>query len=109
MSYNRIMEILKYVTKDEKIPFDEWMDSLKDRRAKARIKIRLDRLIIGLFGDWKSVGDGVFELRISEGQGYRVYYAKEGETIVLLLCGGNKSTQSADIKKAKQYLQDYRN
>jgi len=103
------MEILKYVTKDEKIPFDEWMDSLKDRRAKARIKIRLDRLIIGLFGDWKSVGDGVFELRISEGQGYRVYYAKEGETIVLLLCGGNKSTQSADIKKAKQYLQDYRN
>jgi len=109
LSYNRIMEILKYVTKDEKIPFDEWMDSLKDRRAKARIKIRLDRLIIGLFGDWKSVGDGVFELRISEGQGYRVYYAKEGETIVLLLCGGNKSTQSADIKKAKQYLQDYRN
>jgi len=103
------MEILKYVTKEEKIPFDEWMDSLKDRRAKARIKIRLDRLIIGLFGDWKSVGDGVFELRISEGQGYRVYYAKEGETIVLLLCGGNKSTQSADIKKAKQYLQDYRN
>jgi len=104
-----IMEILKYVTKEGKIPFDEWMDSLKDRRAKARIKIRLDRLIIGLFGDWKSVGDGVFELRISEGQGYRVYYAKEGETIVLLLCGGNKSTQSADIKKAKQYLQDYRN
>ncbi len=102
------MEILKYQTKDEKIPFDDWMNSLKDRRAKAKIQIRLDRIAIGLFGDWKSVGDSVFELRITEGKGYRVYYAKDGDTIILLLCGGNKSTQSADIKKAKSYLQDYK-
>ena len=102
------MEILKFQTKEERIPFDEWIDSLKDRRAKARIQVRLDRLSIGLFGDWKSIGDGVYELRITEGQGYRVYYAKDGETIILLLCGGNKSTQNADIKKAKIYWQDYK-
>ena len=102
------MEILKYQTSDEKIPLDDWLDSLRDKRAKARIQIRLDRLKLGLFGDWKPVGDGVCELRITEGLGYRVYYAKEGDIIVILLCGGNKSSQKKDIKQAKTYWQDYK-
>ena len=102
------MEILKYQTPDDKIPLDDWLDSLRDKRAKARILVRLDRLKLGLFGDWKPVGDGVCELRITEGQGYRVYYAKEGDVIVILLCGGNKSSQKKDIKQAKTYWLDYK-
>jgi len=102
------MEIYKYQAETEKIPFDEWMEKLRDKRAKSRIQTRLDRLLLGLFGDWKSVGDGVYELRIPEGQGYRVYYGKEGETIVILLCGGNKSSQTSDIKLAKAYWEDYK-
>ena len=102
------MKIFKYQTEKEKIPFDEWIEGLRDRRAKSRIQIRLDRLVLGLFGDWKSVGDGVYELRIPEGQGYRVYYGKEGDTIVILLCGGSKSSQTSDIKQAKAYWEDYK-
>ncbi len=84
------------------------VEALRDKRAKARIQTRVDRLSLGLFGDWKSVGEGVFELRISEGKGYRVYYGKEGEAIVILLCGGNKSSQTKDIKQAKIYWKDYK-
>ncbi|MCF8084210.1 MAG: type II toxin-antitoxin system RelE/ParE family toxin, partial [Deltaproteobacteria bacterium] len=76
-------------------------------RAKSRIQIRVDRLAIGLEGDSKSVGSGVRELRIPEGRGYRVYFGRDGDTVVLLLCGGEKSTQSQDIEKAKQYWRDY--
>ncbi len=103
-----IMEILKYQTIDEKIPLDDWLSSIRDKKAIARILVRLDRLKLGLFGDWKPVGEGVCELRIPEGQGYRVYYAKDGETIVILLCGGNKSSQKKDIKQAKAYWLDYK-
>lgn len=102
------MEIIKYQTSDEKTPFDDWLESLRDRRAKARIQIRLDRLSLDLFGDWKAVGEGVNELRIPEGKGYRVYYGKDGETLVILLCGGDKSSQTNDIKKAKIFWQDYK-
>lgn len=102
------MEIFKYQIDDEKIPLDEWLEALRDKRAKARIQTRIDRLSLGLFGDWKSVGEGVFELRISEGKGYRVYYGKEGETIVILLCGGDKSSQTKDIKQAKIYWKDFK-
>lgn len=72
-----------------------------------RIKVRIDRLALGLEGDWKPVGEGVRELRIPEGKGYRVYYGWDGETVVILLCGGNKDSQSADIEAAKAYWRDY--
>lgn len=99
--------IQKYATVDGFIPFDEWLTGLRDRRAKARILIRLDRLELGLEGHWRSVGEGIRELKITEGKGYRVYYAWDGPKIVLLLGGGDKSTQNADIENAKTYWSSY--
>lgn len=83
--------------------FADWVASLKDKRAAARIAIRLTRLECDLFGDCKPVGNGVWELRIDEGPGYRVYYGRFRKTVILLLCGGEKRTQKADLKRAKQY------
>ena len=87
-------EIKIYVTEDEGCPFERWFQSLRDRNAKARIRSRIDRIEMGNLGDFKSVGDGVLELRIDYAPGYRVYFAQTSETtIVLLLCGGDKSSQ----------------
>lgn len=93
---------------DGVVPFDRWMSQLRDLRAKARVLVQLDRLILGLPGDWKPVGGGVFELRIREGKGYRVYFAWEERAVVLLLCRGDKTTQRRDIETAKLYWQEYR-
>ncbi|MEH2314777.1 MAG: type II toxin-antitoxin system RelE/ParE family toxin [Nostoc sp.] len=101
-------EIRNYLTGDGKNIFDEWLDSLRDRRAKAKIRARLDRVEDGNLGDCKSVGEGVFELRIDYGSGYRIYFGQEGITIIILLCGGDKSTQERDIGKAQEYWKDYR-
>lgn len=90
-----------------KIPFDEWMIGLRNRRARQRIHIRVRRLSLGLEGDWKSAGKGVRELRIPEGKGYRVYYTWDGDDTIVLLCGGDKKSQKQDIKKAVEYLKDY--
>lgn len=102
------MIIRKYQASNQKYPLDEWLNKLRDKRAKSRILLRLERLKLGLFGDWKSVGNGVYELRIDTGKGYRVYYGKEGETVVLLLVGGDKSSQPKDIKQATGYWNDYK-
>jgi putative addiction module killer protein len=83
--------------------FDKWFSHLRDLRARVRIQVRIDRLEIGNPGDTKPVGKGVFELRIDYGPGYRVYYVERGAILVVLLCGGDKSTQQADIKQA-QYI-----
>ena len=85
--------------------FDEWLKKLKNLRAKAKINARIKRLQFGNFGDLKSVNDGIFEMRIDEGQGYRVYLKNQNGILVILLCGGDKSTQEKDIKKAKQLAQ----
>jgi putative addiction module killer protein len=80
--------------------FSGWLRKLKDRRARARIQVRIDRLELGNPGDVKPVGKGVSEMRISCGPGYRVYYVQRGETLIVLLAGGDKSTQDTDIKTA---------
>lgn len=82
--------------------FDEWLLSLRDVRAKARIEIRVRRLSLGNPGDVKPVGAGISELRIDHGPGYRVYFMTRGKTIIVLLCGGDKSSQSKDIELAKK-------
>jgi putative addiction module killer protein len=79
--------------------FSDWFKSLKDMRAKARIQVRIDRVELGTLGDAKFF-DGIGELRVDYGPGYRVYFVKTGNTIIILLCGGDKSSQKADIKKA---------
>ena len=80
--------------------FNDWLDSLKDRQAKARIEMRLRRLSLGNFGDTKFLRESIHELRIDYGPGYRVYFTRRGAFIVILLCGGDKSTQDTDIKRA---------
>lgn len=97
-----------YQTAQKKVPFKDWLSELKDKKAKATITIRINRLALGNAGDWKSVGDDVFEMRIPVGPGYRLYYAFDGEELVLLLWAGDKSTQQKDINKAKMYWSDYR-
>ena len=82
--------------------FDDWFKSLKDRKAKAHVQARIDRLELGNFGDVAPVGEGVSELRIHYGPGYRVYFIQCGQVVVVLLAGGDKSTQGSDIKKAKE-------
>ncbi|WP_025675124.1 type II toxin-antitoxin system RelE/ParE family toxin [Salinivibrio socompensis] len=82
--------------------FTKWFRSLKDRRAKARIQARIDRVEMGHFGDVAPVGEGVSELRIFYGPGYRVYFVQQDAVVVILLSGGDKSSQKADIAKAKE-------
>lgn len=96
-----------YQNESGSIPFSEWLESLRDRTAIARIRIRLGRVRLGNFGNIKPVGDGVSELKVDHGPGYRVYYAMSGKAVVLLLIGGDKSTQNKDIETAKRYWQDY--
>jgi len=86
-----------------------WYGNLTDIRAKARIDIRLNSVRKGVFGDQKSVGNGIFELKIDYGQGYRIYYKKVKDNIVVLLCGGDKSVQEEDIKNAKKILKELEN
>ena len=100
-------EIRVYQTSAGKRPFEDWLHHLKDRKAGFIIRARLDRLTYGLAGRCEPVGQGVFELKIYYGPGYRVYFGQEGQTIVILLCGGDKSTQGQDIGKAKIYWKDY--
>ena len=81
--------------------FSDWLAGLRDQRAKAKIAARIDRLSLGNAGDVEPVGEGVSELRIHYGAGYRVYFVKRGRTLIILLCGGDKSTQTKDIREAK--------
>ncbi len=98
----RMTEVLKTAE------FDGWLSSLQDRQAVARITARIDRLVAGNAGDTKRLGSGVSELRIDYGPGYRLYYTQRGKALVLLLCGGDKRTQDADIKRAFKLAKDWK-
>ncbi|TET35293.1 type II toxin-antitoxin system RelE/ParE family toxin [Candidatus Dependentiae bacterium] len=98
------IKIFIYRTKNGRVPFSKWKDSL-DEKTRAIVRTRLDRVRLGNFGDSKRIkdGNGIWELRISYGPGYRIYFGKMKTTLVILLVGGNKGSQKRDIEKAKQY------
>ena len=97
-----------YKDSSEREPFTEWFTSIRDRTVRVKIQKRLVRLKSGNFGDCRSVGGGVFELRLHFGAGYRIYFSEVDNVIVLVLCGGDKSSQTQDIKRAKDYWQEYK-
>jgi putative addiction module killer protein len=103
-----VIEIRRYTTAEDTDILGEWLANLADLKARARIAVRIDRLVGGNFGDSKSIGEGLHELRIDWGPGCRVYYGIIEAACVLLLCGGDKRKQSADIKKARAYWKDYK-
>lgn len=87
--------------------FSSWLDGLRDENARGRILVRMRRLSLGNPGDVKPVGSGISEMRVDYGPGYRVYYKQQGRTIAVLLCGGDKSTQTKDIERAKQIAKEW--
>jgi len=101
-------EIEVFRAKNGGVPFEDWLDDLKDKKAVARVLARLARVRQGNLGDCKSVGEGVSELRVDYGPGYRVYFGQKGRTLVVLLCGGDKRTQDRDIRLAKQYWHEFK-
>jgi putative addiction module killer protein len=103
-----VIEVRHYLTADGKDPIAKWLRGLKDHKAKIAIERRLNRVMEGNFGDHKQLQESLWELRFDLGPGYRVYFTKEGNLIVILLCGGDKSTQDRDIATAARYLEDWR-
>ena len=97
-----MVEVLKSAT------FDRWLRRLKDRRAAARVQVRIDRLAADNPGDVKPVGNGVSDLRIDDGPGYRVYYLQDGARLILLLCGGDKASQDNDVLAAKRIAREWK-
>jgi putative addiction module killer protein len=103
----RMNQIIHYLTPNGDDLYQQWLERLKDRTAKARITMRINRVAAHAFGDCKPVGRGVWELRVDHGPGYRVYYAQAGKHLVLLLLGGDKRGQQADINQAIECWADY--
>jgi putative addiction module killer protein len=101
-------ELRIYESSPGTAPFEIWLEELRDAKGRGVIQVRIDRLETGNFGDCDRVGEGVRELRIDFGPGYRVYFAEDGPKIILLLVGGDKKTQTRDIKTAKKYWQQYK-
>lgn len=103
-----VIELLRYRRDDGHEPFTEWLLAVRDKVAQARIRVRLRQVQAGNFGDCKPVGEGVIELRIHVGAGYRVYCGRHGNTVVLLLSGGTKCSQTADIRHAKEIWSEWK-
>jgi putative addiction module killer protein len=101
------MEAIHYTAEDGTDVFQAWLDGLRDARARVAILRRVDRAAQGNFGDHKICRDGVSEMRVDHGPGYRVYYFRHGEAIVVLLCGGDKRTQDADVSRAVAFKVDF--
>lgn len=108
MSEVKPKEIRVYKTDAGRTPFTEWLYGLKDKNIRFRVRQRLDRLTLGNYGDYKSMGEGLLEMRLQFSSGYRIYFGEVNNYIVLLLCAGDKSTQAKDIKLAKQYWQEFK-
>ena len=108
MHTTHLQNIEVYRPPNGKEPFNEWLKSIPDPTTRARIRAQLERLRVGNFGNVKFVGEGVFELRFHFGAGYRIYFSKIRNTIILLLCGGDKSSQTRDIERAKSYWLKYK-
>ena len=102
------IEIEIYKSRSCKSPFTDWIDGLKEIHTRAKVFTRLDRLKLGNFGDCKSIGNGIYELCLHYGPGIRIYYSEIVRKVVLLLCGGMKSTQKKDIEKAQKLLKDFK-
>ncbi len=103
-----MLELLQYCTEDGRHPFNEWLNGLKDKPAQVRLRFRLRQLEMGNFGDCKAVGEGVLELRVHVGAGYRIYCGRQISLIVVLLCGGDKRTQESDILQAKLIWREWK-
>ena len=103
-----MMQLLRYQRENGREPFSEWLNGLRDKMAQARIRLRLRQVEAGNLGDCESVGEGVLELRVHVGAGYRVYCGRHGKTVVLLLCGGDKASQVRDIEQAKQLWTEWK-
>ena len=103
-----MVELLRYRRENGREPFTEWLSAVRDLVAAARIRIRLRQVEVGNFGDCAPVGEGVIELRVHVGAGYRVYCGRHGKAVVLLLCGGDKSTQTTDIKRAREMWSEWK-
>jgi len=103
-----MMQLLRYQREDGREPFSEWLNGLRDKMAQARIRLRLRQVEAGSLGDCEPVGEGVLELRVHAGAGYRVYCGRHGKTVVLLLCGGDKASQVRDIEQAKQLWTEWK-
>jgi putative addiction module killer protein len=103
----RERQVRIYVAPDGRTPFLRWLTTLRDQRAKQKIEARIGRVRLGNFGQARGVGEGVLELKVDYGPGYRVYFGQDGADLVILLCGGDKSTQNADIRQAKTYWAQY--
>src|SRR5450755_1658633 len=102
------MTVLIYESINGTAPYSQWLDALKDIQAAAKIEVRVRRIRLGNLGHWEPVGEGVAELKIDYGPGYRVYFGRIGSTIIVLLCGGDKKTQRRDIVKAKELWLDFK-
>lgn len=100
-------QVVEYQTEEGRNPFAEWHDGLRDLQARAAIRARITRVRTGNLGNCRFVGHGVMELKIYLGPGYRVYFAQDGDSIVVLLCGGDKGSQERDIRTAQDYWEDY--
>ncbi len=96
-----------YVTSNGKAPYEKWLEGLRDIVGRSRIRARINRAALGNLGDHRAVGRGVIELRVDHGPGYRVYVGLQGHEFIILLHGGDKSTQERDIQKAQDYWNDY--
>lgn len=101
-------EIKIYKAANDKTPFYDWLHELKDKTIRARIYRQIDRMSLGNYGDFKSVGEGVLEIRLHFGAGYRIYFTEIDNQLLLLLAGGDKSTQIKDIKLAQQYWHEFK-
>ena len=106
--FNTPKEVVAFRARDGQVPFEDWLNDLKDKRAVARVLARLARVRQGNLGDCKPVGEGVSELRVDYGPGYRVYFGQKGRTLVVLLCGGDKRTQDRDIRLARQFWREFK-